>query len=316
MKEEFLSCKFPEVDAINDVESKRSLRSKPFLYKEIDSDSINVMKRILLALTILIAGILPINPAQASSLCSSMYAPTLADDGLTVSMNGISIVSKPGSYQLTISYTQLNGSADKKIDEGAFTLFFTDGTALPQYGFFGTFFPSDTRSRSYTWEYLKAQIPLVVEYNVGFTSSTYNTAKLNWVIPGQVCNLTPTAAEVNWDGKQRYEKEIDWSLCNSSAQILGITPNCGIEPNVATSDANSATNAANEATDAANAATDAANSAADSADASTQAAQDAGDKADAALAAITSLSQQATSLLAKVAALSALLARILKAIKA
>ena len=102
----------------------------------------------------------------------------------------------------------------------------------------------------------------------------------------------------------------------AAATTITVTPATFSVSSGASDAANAATDAANEATDAANAASDAANAAADSADAATQAAQDAGAKADAALAAVTALSQQVTSVLAKVAGLAALLARIVKKVKA
>ena len=145
-------------------------------------------------------------------------------------MKSIVITEKAGSNLLTITYNQLNATADKKLDEGSFKLFFADGSSEPQYGGFNFFFPNDTRDRSHTWEFLKTKEPLVIGYNTGFFSAKYDTSKLNWVIPGKPCNLVPSAPAVDWTGKQRYSSDLDWKLCVSGAEISGIKPNCGLDP--------------------------------------------------------------------------------------
>lgn len=139
---------------------------------------------------------LPILNAQANS-CTPLGAPTLADDGLMVTMHSITTSEKSGSYTLTIAYTQKNSTVDKKLDESSFKLFFKDGTGEPQYGLFNFFFPGDSKDRSYTWEYLKSKEVLAISYNAGFFAQTVDPKKLNWMIPGQSCSIftvmpTPT----------------------------------------------------------------------------------------------------------------------------
>ena len=126
----------------------------------------------------------------------------------------------------------LNGTSDKKIDEGSFKIFFTDGSSEPQYGFFGAFFPGDSKERSYTWEYLKSKTPMDISYNAGFFSNSPSALKLNWAPPGQSCNLVSPAAKAAAD-KAAAEKVA------------------------------AAIDAANKSTDAANAKADAANKAAE-----------------------------------------------------
>jgi hypothetical protein len=135
--------------------------------------------------------------AESAGGCSSLNIPALADDNLTVTISTMSVVEKVGSYQLTIIYKLQNATIDKKIDEGTFKIFFTDGTSEPQYGFFGSFFPGDSRERSYTWEYLKGKSPLAISYNSGFFTTQLSGSKLNWALPGQDCSqiLSKTAAE-------------------------------------------------------------------------------------------------------------------------
>jgi hypothetical protein len=197
------------------------------------------MKRILLALVLVFSTLTFTQPAQSAELCAPLNVGLVADDNLTVTMKSIVITEKTGSNLLTITYNQLNATADKKLDEGSFKLFFADGSSEPQYGGFNYFFPNDTRDRSHTWEFLKTKEPLVIGYNAGFFSAKYDTSKLNWVLPGKPCNLAPTPPPVDWTGKQRYTSDLDYKLCVSGAEISGTKPNCGLDPAVAKANASS-----------------------------------------------------------------------------
>jgi hypothetical protein len=153
------------------------------------------MQRTRVLLVALLLGLLSSPGANAADTCAALNTPTVADDKLTVTLSSITLNEKSGSTQLTISYKLLNATTDSKIDEQGFKLFFTDGTSEPQYGFFGSFFPGDFKDRSYTWEYLKSQVPLVISYNAGFFSTVPSSTKLNWVLPGQGCKLTSPAID-------------------------------------------------------------------------------------------------------------------------
>ncbi len=148
---------------------------------------------------ILVLNLLTSIPAQAAYSCFSLNVPTLADNSMTVTMLSMVVDEKPGSYRLTISYKLLNETADKKIDEGSFKLFFADGSVDYQYGIFGTLFPTDLRERSYTWEYLKAKAPIAVSYNAEFLIDRLDASKLNWALPGQVCNFVSPESKVAAD---------------------------------------------------------------------------------------------------------------------
>ena len=166
------------------------------------------MKKILVFALVLVASLLPASGVSASDSCKQLNVPAQADDLLTVTMKSISVVEKTGSFQLTITYAQKNNTSDKKIDEGQFKLFFTDGTSTPQYGFFGSFFPGDSGERSYTWEYLKAQVPMVVSYNAGFFSAEPSSSKLNWAPPGQACNLVSPIAKAKQEADAKAAAEL------------------------------------------------------------------------------------------------------------
>lgn len=109
-------------------------------------------------------------------------APALAPGGLTVTLNSLQIVEKSGSTQLVINYSQKNNTADKKLDEGSFKLFFTDGTSEPQYGAFNSFFPGDGNTRSYTWEWLKGKEPWLIEWEAGFFTAKPTATGLKWKV--------------------------------------------------------------------------------------------------------------------------------------
>lgn len=122
-----------------------------------------------------------------------------APKGLTVTLNSLQIVEKSGSTQLVINYSQKNNTADKKLDEGSFKLFFTDGTSEPQYGFFNSFFPGDGNTRSYTWEWLKGKEPWLIEWEAGFFTAKPTATGLKWKVgsnfpaPSPAPTPSPTA---------------------------------------------------------------------------------------------------------------------------
>ena len=165
------------------------------------------MKRVLVFIFALIASLLPVTEALASDSCQQLNTPLLADDLLTVTMKSINVVEKTGSFQLTITYQQTNKTPDKKVGEGSFKLFFTDGTSTPQYGFFGSFFPGDSQERSHTWEYLKAQVPMVISYNAGFFAAEPSSSKLNWAPPGQACNLVSPVVKAKQEAEAKAAAE-------------------------------------------------------------------------------------------------------------
>jgi hypothetical protein len=79
-----------------------------------------------------------------------------ASDGLNVTLNSFQKVERAGSFQYIINYTLENKTSDQVISEGQFKLFFANEPGgLQQFGFFGRFFPGDSRSRQYTFEATK-----------------------------------------------------------------------------------------------------------------------------------------------------------------
>ncbi len=123
---------------------------------------------------------------------TSLGTPAIAPSGLTVTVTSLQLVDKPGSTQLVVSYTQKNNTADKKLDEGSFKLFFTDGTSASQFGFFGSFFPGDGNSRSYTWEWLKGKEPWLIQWEADFFAAKPTAAGLKWKVGTSFPIATPT----------------------------------------------------------------------------------------------------------------------------
>lgn len=123
-------------------------------------------------------------PSSASDgfTYTSIGASAVAPAGLTVTVNSLQLIEKTGSVQLVLNYSQRNNTLDKKLDEGSFKLFFTDGTSEPQYGGFNAFFPGDGNSRSYTWEWLKGKEPWLIEWEAGFFAGKPTSSGLKWKV--------------------------------------------------------------------------------------------------------------------------------------
>lgn len=124
------------------------------------------------------------SPAATPDYTYSPIGVAVQDgSGMAVTMKSITVTPKSGSTQITISYSLTNITTDKKLDEGTCALYFSDGTREGQYGFFGSLFPGDSKSRSYTWEYLSGQTPQFVQYDPDSWTPVPGATKLRWRIP-------------------------------------------------------------------------------------------------------------------------------------
>jgi PKD repeat protein/photosystem II stability/assembly factor-like uncharacterized protein len=121
--------------------------------------------------------------AEPVTFCQ-VGVPYTAIDGLTVILNSLTITEKIGSYQYNISYTLINNTSDKVIDEGTFKMYYkNESGGLPQYGFFGRLFPGDTINRTYTFEELKSKPFGILEYaSDNFFSSEPLANSLKWEV--------------------------------------------------------------------------------------------------------------------------------------
>ena len=73
-------------------------------------------------------------------------------------LNELTVTEKVGSYEYYINYTLVNNTTDQEIDEGSFKMYYqNESGGKPQYGFFNSLFPSDSITRSYTFEELKSK---------------------------------------------------------------------------------------------------------------------------------------------------------------
>ncbi len=173
------------------------------------------MKRLI---SVFVAASLSIVGLSASANDGFTYTnvatPALAPTGLTVTVNSLQLLDKPGSTQLVISYTQKNNTADKKLDEGSFKLFFTDGSSEPQYGGFNSFFPGDGNTRSYTWEWLKGKEPWLIEWEAGFFAAKPTPNGLKWKVGASF--PTPTPSGSSGESANSRVREVKFSAPSSA----------------------------------------------------------------------------------------------------
>jgi len=114
----------------------------------------------------------------------NLNKPYISKNNMTVTVTSIEKIEETNSYEYTISYKQENKIIDKELEEGTFKIFFDDNTGLNQYGFFDKLFPGESKSRTYTFEYLKEQKPFVIEFNdhndTGFFRNQPAVDTLKW----------------------------------------------------------------------------------------------------------------------------------------
>jgi hypothetical protein len=120
----------------------------------------------------------------SSSASAREYEPigetVRSSDGYGVTVTKLEVLKKSGSTQLRVEYIQKNVTTQKKLEEGKWKLFFSDGTNLPQYGFFGELFPGDSKRKSYTWEWVGSKLPAVIEWNADFFQNKPSANGLFW----------------------------------------------------------------------------------------------------------------------------------------
>lgn len=144
--------------------------------------------RLSLAFVLSLAGSTFFNQSSfAIELCSQLNTPTKSEDSLTISVKSLSLVERPATNVIQISYNLANTIGEKQISEGSFTLFFEDGTSSPQYGIFGLIAPQDYREKSYIWEYPKNLNLVSITYISRLSPEVPLASKLSWAVPGKGC---------------------------------------------------------------------------------------------------------------------------------
>jgi hypothetical protein len=116
---------------------------------------------------------------------------TKSTKGLIVTVSDIQLIEKVGSTQLRVTYSQTNATTKTQLDEGFFKLFFTDGTSLPQYGFFGTLFPGDSKDRAHVFEWTKGKKPWLIEWESDFFASKPASKTLKWKVGPDYPSVAP-----------------------------------------------------------------------------------------------------------------------------
>lgn len=153
------------------------------------------MKKFLAIILLVALSLAGIPASGAKYKYQPIGVPAKAKSGLSITVDSMELIEKSGSVQLVVTYTQKNNSSTKKINEGSFKLFFTDGTSEPQYGSFGSFFPGDGSTRTYTWEWLKKKKPLLIEWEAGFFARKPTARGLKWKVEDSAARPSPSPSE-------------------------------------------------------------------------------------------------------------------------
>ena len=75
-----------------------------------------------------------------------------------------------------------NDTKDQKVDEGTFSMYFSEGDSENQNGFFGTLFPTESNERTYTFEILKSQKPTYIEYKSNTFNNSSGSDSFKWKV--------------------------------------------------------------------------------------------------------------------------------------
>jgi hypothetical protein len=110
-------------------------------------------------------------PESSNAGYKALYVPVGTSTGMTVTVTKLSSEERPGSTRVNLTYKMENNTRSSEIVEGSFKLFFDDGTYLNQYGSFNKLFPTDSSSRSYSFEWTGSKKATFIEYEADFFAS-------------------------------------------------------------------------------------------------------------------------------------------------
>ncbi|MED1863964.1 S-layer homology domain-containing protein [Fictibacillus nanhaiensis] len=86
-----------------------------------------------------------------------------SDNGLTVQVTSLAKVTQNNYMEYQLNYTETNNTKET-VDQGAFKLFFTDGTADPQFGIFRELAPGETATGSHVFKAPLTKSTIALEY--------------------------------------------------------------------------------------------------------------------------------------------------------
>ena len=107
--------------------------------------------------------------------------PYIAEDGVEVTLISLNTTVVGNVTSVTISYSLRNTTEDLK-DEKGWSLYYSGGGGLPQYGFFNQMLPGQSINRSYTFNVQSPDVPSVVAYPSRFFAETWQQSDLIWDI--------------------------------------------------------------------------------------------------------------------------------------
>ena len=107
--------------------------------------------------------------------------PYMAEDGVEVTLISLNTTVVGNVTSVTISYSLRNTTEDLK-DEKGWSLYYSGGGGLPQYGFFNQMLPGQSINRSYTFNVQSPDVPSVVAYPSRFFDETWQQSDLIWDI--------------------------------------------------------------------------------------------------------------------------------------
>ena len=105
--------------------------------------------------------------------------PYMAEDGVEVTLISLNTTVVGNVTSVTISYRLRNTTEDLK-DEKGWSLYYSGGGGLPQYGFFNQMLPGQSINRSYTFNVQSPDVPSVVAYPSRFFDETWQLSDLIW----------------------------------------------------------------------------------------------------------------------------------------
>ena len=105
--------------------------------------------------------------------------PYIAEDGVEVTLISLNTTVVGNVTSVTISYSLRNTTEDLK-DEKGWSLYYSGGGGLPQYGFFNQMLPGQSINRSYTFNVQSPDVPSVVAYPSRFFDETWQLSDLIW----------------------------------------------------------------------------------------------------------------------------------------
>ena len=120
----------------------------------------------------------PPTPFIAKSLIDQVY---LAQDGLEIVMNSLTVSKNGPVTSVSISYSLTNSSTVIREERGL-KLYYSGGGGLPQYGFFGQVLPGQTISRTHTFQTEFPTVPILIAYPSRFFASTWEQEDIIWYI--------------------------------------------------------------------------------------------------------------------------------------